>query len=327
MRTLPAQCFLLGFLAVESYIPRNRQVFFFSKKKTDTRRRKWPPRPSAESLFNATIDDGSLTMPVISEPLSAVLDNNNSIAAPANSQTTDSATAERWAVLLLNGVAVLWGTQHAVIKGLVMNDDNPSTYGGLSPSYPTTMTPALMTWVRFTIAALLASPPAALAGGATKRSSLARWGLEMGFWMFLGFSLQAIGLQTTTAQRSGFLLYLNVKFVPFLAYLLYQRPIRTWTWISAFTAFTGTALLSYTTDATTTTGLFQLNTGDLWTIAAALASAMFIIRLETASTEVSDAAQLNAASLWVVSILALLWTVVLGTTPSFLVDDALNDAV
>jgi drug/metabolite transporter (DMT)-like permease len=42
-----------------------------------------------------------------------------------------------------------------------------------------------------------------------------------------------MGLQTTTAQRSGFFLYLNVKFVPYLAYLFYQRPIRTGTWISA----------------------------------------------------------------------------------------------
>jgi drug/metabolite transporter (DMT)-like permease len=52
-----------------------------------------------------------------------------------------------------------------------------------------------------------------------------------------------MGLQATTAQRSGFLLYLNLKFVPFLAYLFYQRPIRPGTWISALTAFTGTALL------------------------------------------------------------------------------------
>jgi drug/metabolite transporter (DMT)-like permease len=54
-----------------------------------------------------------------------------------------------------------------------------------------------------------------------------------------GFSLQAMGLQTTTAQRSGFFLYLNVKSVPFLAYLFYQRPIRTGTWNYALTTFTG----------------------------------------------------------------------------------------
>jgi hypothetical protein len=36
-------------------------------------------------------------------------------------------------------------------------------------------------------------------------------GCELGLWTFLGFGLQAVGLETTTASRSGFLLYLNVK--------------------------------------------------------------------------------------------------------------------
>ena len=35
--------------------------------------------------------------------------------------------------------------------------------------------------------------------------------MELGLYTFLGFGLQAIGLETTTASRSAFLLYLNVK--------------------------------------------------------------------------------------------------------------------
>ena len=170
-----------------------------------------------------------------------------------------------------------------------------------------------------------------------------RWAIEMGIYMFLGFSLQAIGLQSTTAQRSGFLLYLNVKFVPFLAYLLYQRPISTVTLLSALTAFIGTALLAYnpndnmaqsdittTIAATTTTTTLQqlshmisLNAGDIWTIAAAIASAMFILRLETASKELgrykdADAAtaNFNAASIWVVAFLSLLWTLFIAGSES-----------
>jgi drug/metabolite transporter (DMT)-like permease len=67
--------------------------------------------------------------------------------------------------------------------------------------------------------------------------------VELGLYTFLGFSLQAVGLETTTAARSAFLLYLNVKMVPFLAYALYGRSISTTTWTSALLALTGELLL------------------------------------------------------------------------------------
>jgi drug/metabolite transporter (DMT)-like permease len=230
-------------------------------------------------------------------------------------------------ILLLNVVAVIYGTQHAVIKTVVADSDAGS-----------------FTLLRFGLAALLASPntpiPASLAnflGGNTNNANVEdslitdatdekststsasvawRWGAEMGFWMFLGFAFQAVGLGSTTAQRSGFLLYLNVKFVPFLARILLGREISGATWISALTAFTGTALLAYGSGSGGNGGAgaysFDLNAGDLWSIAAAAASAMFILRLERASSEVANAAQLNAACLWVVTLLAAVWTVGAG---------------
>ena len=108
--------------------------------------------------------------------------------------------------------------------------------------------------------------------------------------------------QYTTAQRSGFLLYLNVKFVPFFARILFGREISIPTWISAAVAVLGTALLSWEGSS------LDLNVGDLWSIAAAATSAMFILRLEAASAAVADSGALNAACLWVVSIASLLWT-------------------
>jgi drug/metabolite transporter (DMT)-like permease len=257
------------------------------------------------------------------------------------------------AIALLNVVAIIWGTQHAIIK-LVIDD---------------TGDPSLFTLVRFTIAAIVSSlylllpiqlstpiteskcssSSNSLSTGSSSDSStsttqlnsnstttsttnttntndlllLGRWGLEMGIWMFLGFSFQAIGLEYTTAQQSGFLLYLNVKFVPLLSFLLFQKPISTTSWISAFVAFVGTSLLAAgpntvsesilplsSTILDTNTNTYEYNNiGTAWSIAAALASAMFIIRLEQASKTVQDSAKLNATSLWVVSILSLLWTV------------------
>ena len=255
------------------------------------------------------------------------------------------------AILALNAVAIIWGSQHAIIK-LVVDDSDAGCF----------------TFLRFGIGALIASVPLILAkqeqqqtstdtvGGASTTAarvaelgsgdslslsnsngntqadtsiSIAsnngkatttvdsqnamtvwRWGGEMGFWMFLGFAFQAIGLATTTAQRSGFLLYLNVKFVPFFAFVLLGRQISLSTWLSALTAFAGTALLAY--DGTS----WSLNPGDLWSIAAAAASAMYILRLDVASKAVGDnnSVQLNAACLWVVTLLSGIWSLV-GTTP------------
>lgn len=108
-------------------------------------------------------------------------------------------------------------------------------------------------------------------------------------------------MKYTTAQRSGFLLYLNIKLVPLFAYLIYQRKISIPTWLSALTALSGTALLTF--DGST----YNFNIGDLWSIAAAAASAMFILRLEFASKAVSNSAKLNSYSLWVVTIASFLW--------------------
>jgi drug/metabolite transporter (DMT)-like permease len=248
-------------------------------------------------------------------------------------------------VMLLNLVAVIWGTQHSVVKMVV---------DGTSAS-DSTSSAAAFTLARFAIAALVASPftPNVMPFLQTVRDKLFgesqadsasttityldnqgdstnldnsndnldndnndnvlawRWGLEMGCWMFLGYAFQAVGLESTTATKSGFILYLNVKFVPFFARVLFGRRISVPTWISAATALTGTALLTIGDDvfAKGSSGILQsFNVGDAWSLAAAAASALFILRLESASNAVKDSSALNAASLWVVTSLSFLWT-------------------
>lgn len=101
-----------------------------------------------------------------------------------------------------------------------------------------------------------------------------------------------------STSRSAFLLYLNVKLVPFFAYVLEGRSISIPTWISAFLAFVGTVLLS--SDGT------PPNVGDLWSVLAAATSAMFILRLEKYSGR-CDASKLNSANLWITAGLCGLW--------------------
>lgn len=52
----------------------------------------------------------------------------------------------------------------------------------------------------------------------------------------------------------------------------------------------------------------DVNVGDLWSIGAAMSSAMFILRLESALLQVRNSSALSSASLWVVTFLSFLWT-------------------
>jgi drug/metabolite transporter (DMT)-like permease len=234
------------------------------------------------------------------------------------------------AMVALNTVAIIWGSQHAVIK-MVVEDAEAGPFTLLRFAIGASVASLPLLWMKQTSTSMRTSTlendmesttavtataiiqPAKYKNG--NQQTVWRWGAEMGFWMFLGFAFQAVGLATTTAQRSGFLLYLNVKFVPFFAFLLFGKQISIATWISALTAFAGTALLSY--DGTS----WSLNQGDLWTIAAACASAMYILRLDTAANAVgnNNSVQLNAACLWIVTLLSALWSVMTVEDVSLLV--------
>lgn len=211
------------------------------------------------------------------------------------------------AVLWLNAVAIIWGSQHAVIK-LVVDDSDTSAFSltrfALAAGVATL--PLLPSLLRSNLSTTTDESATTVQQQQEQRHLIFRWGAEMGLWVFLGYAFQAIGLEFTTAQRSGFLLYLNVKFVPFFARFFLGRQISWASWASAATAVVGTALLATTSDG----NVLQLafNVGDAWSIAAAATSAMFILRLEAATAAVSNSAALNAASLWCVTGAALLWS-------------------
>lgn len=119
------------------------------------------------------------------------------------------------------------------------------------------------------------------------------------------FILHVIGLQFTSASRSAFLLYLNVKFVPFLGWFLLKKRIRRIALVSAMIALFGTFLLF-----TSNNGRDAANIGDFWSVLAAVVSAMFILRMEAAMEQVTreNGAALTATSLWTVTVLNCCWT-------------------
>lgn len=224
------------------------------------------------------------------------------IPLPPNSSTErtvsapDSKPSLPVSLALLNLTTVLWGTQHAVIK-LGLEGTPPST----------------LNFARFLLAALVSLPALRSLRFPQPRNILKtpviRHGLELSLYLFAGYALQSAALVTTSASRSAFLLYLNVKLVPFFARILYARPIPLSVWSSAFIALSGTVLLTY--DGSPPAA------GDAFSVAAAAASALFILRTEAAAQ--SDAvppAQLNAVTLTSVAILMGLWTAFDGLSQS-----------
>jgi hypothetical protein len=131
-------------------------------------------------------------------------------------------------VVLLNLVAVIWGTQHAAIKMVVGASETP--WENIEGSGEVLV--AAFTLARFSLGSLLSLPLSSYLSTDHQISSNSnttiqnnstfpqlfekslnnsnnvmatwRWGAELGIWMFLGYALQAVGLQYTTGELKIF---------------------------------------------------------------------------------------------------------------------------
>lgn len=73
-------------------------------------------------------------------------------------------------------------------------------------------------------------------------------GVFMGAALFIGFSLQIIGLQYTTPSKNAFLTATNVVIVPFIAFLICRKKVGFRGIIGAVLAIAGVGLLSLDKD-------------------------------------------------------------------------------
>ncbi len=111
-----------------------------------------------------------------------------------------------------------------------------------------------------------------------------RSGLIVGIFLAAGYQFQTAGLARTTAAKSAFITGLVVVFVPLFTLIPALRPANTspprWTTaIGAILAFTGLLLLTTPTGTSWQNLFVSISTGDLLTLACAVAFAAHLMSL------------------------------------------------
>ncbi|WP_226534795.1 DMT family transporter [Fictibacillus halophilus] len=103
-----------------------------------------------------------------------------------------------------------------------------------------------------------------------KNKSLLKSGMLLGFWLFLGYGFQTVGLLYTTSSKAGFITGLSVVLVPLFSYVLLKQKLNWQIGISSLLAVAGLYLL-------TIHNRFSLNIGDGYVLLCAVSFALHIV--------------------------------------------------
>jgi drug/metabolite transporter (DMT)-like permease len=156
----------------------------------------------------------------------------------------------RQAVMALWATCLIWGAAFPLAK-LALADATPMAF----------------TAARFLVAAVLIGP-------GLRHVTRAEWrsGAALGILLSLGFATQTVGLNLTTASRSGFITALYIPFVPLIVLLVYRTLPDRYSAAGLLIALSGMALL---TSPTGFTG--GPNAGDLLTLLSAFCFAAHMV--------------------------------------------------
>ena len=183
----------------------------------------------------------------------------------------------RKGILLLIMTTLIWGTSFPLLKHVVSS-----------------ISPATLIAVRFTVAAVTFAPWLR-----RLNAQLLRDGVLLGLIYFGETSSALIGLETISANRSAFIISLNVILVPLLGTMLGQRlPSKV-----LFAA--GLAMIGIGVMAWEGGGLSQ---GDLLTFGSAIGIAVYILMLEAATAR-HLTLPLVAIQLLVMALLGIVWAI------------------
>ncbi|WP_243108713.1 DMT family transporter [Clostridium rectalis] len=132
-------------------------------------------------------------------------------------------------------------------------------------------------------------------------------GFIIGFFLFLAFSTQTVGLQYTTAGKQAFLTGTNVIMVPFIYWLTSGEKPDIYNILSTFLSFIGISLLTLNSS-------LYINLGDFLTLLCALFFACHIVSISH-FTKNHDPIILTFVQFLVATILSLIWMFILEGTP------------
>ncbi|MGG6269810.1 DMT family transporter [Leptolyngbya sp. AN03gr2] len=186
-------------------------------------------------------------------------------------------------VFLLILTTAIWGTSFPLLKG-ALND------------LPAPMILAS----RFTIAAIVFSPYLR-----HLNRNLIRDGAILGGIYFIECLLALIGLETISANRSAFLISLNVILVPLFGTVL-GRSLPRQILIAVGIAIAGISIMSWEGGG--------FGTGEILTLACAIGVAIYILAME-AITPKHPTLPLVAVQLAIAALLSIVWAILNGQFP------------
>jgi len=167
--------------------------------------------------------------------------------------------------IALFSITIFWGVTFPIIK-LALNDISPMLFIG----------------IRFSLAALILLP-FLLKSLLNSNIHLIKAGLFLGLLYFIGFATQTVGLQYTTATKSGFITGTFVVFIPILQLILERRAPGKGNIFGILLVIIGLILLS-------SKGITMLdiinelgsnfNIGDLLTLICAFFYALYVVYID-----------------------------------------------
>ena len=167
--------------------------------------------------------------------------------------------------LLLVLVTFIWGSTFVLMKA-ALRDASPLALNGVRLGLAAVL---LAIYYREDIARL--TRPAFLMG------------CSVGVFLFLGYAFQSTGLTMTTPSKSAFLTGVSTVLVPIVIIALWRTRIHLWRALGILLAIGGLFLMTVPAGRQGIADFANVNTGDMLTLACALAFAFQIVFLGRAT--------------------------------------------
>lgn len=167
--------------------------------------------------------------------------------------------------LLLILITFIWGSTFVLIKA-ALRDSSPLALNAARLGLAAVL---LAIYYRKDIARL--TRPAFLMG------------CTVGVFLFLGYAFQATGLVLTTPSKSAFLTGVSTVLVPIVMVVLWRTRIHAWRAVGILLAMFGLFLMTVPAGPQGLADFAKVNTGDVLTLACALAFAFQIVFLGRAT--------------------------------------------